>query len=192
MRIVAPVSTVVLVPKSDLFRLNGVHAPNIPSGKNWTDCPEPGTIVLVQQPYTHISAIFGDIMVTRLKSRGVLGVVADGRIRDIASCMDLCQNGDFQVWHRGISAAGPSLEAKPWAVHIPLQIGGVLVYPGDILCADEGSQAIVVIPLQKLQAVMDLLPVHKKASDQVMEDVSRGYSLPEAVARSPDFYSNYR
>lgn len=190
-------STAVLIPKSwtdtSSFPPHLPDKSNIPAGKNWTDCPDPGTVVLVQQPKEHRSAILGDIMVTRLQKRGVLGVVADGRVRDVRSCVDVCNSApNFQVWAKGVSAAGPSLEAKPWAVQVPLQIGDIWVTPGDILCADEEDQVIVVIPQERLHAVFELLPVLKEASDRVIEDVRQGLSIPEAVAKSPNFYSNYK
>ena len=192
----APVSTVVLVPKSwtdvSAFLPDLPNGSNIPQGQNWTDYPDPGTIVLVQQPKEHISAILGDIMVTRLHRRGVLGAVAAGRVRDVKCCTEICRDGTFQVWSKGVSAAGPSLEARPWAVDIPLKVGETWVKPGDILCADEEDQVIVVIPQERLRAVCELLPALKEASDRVIEDVKNGLSLPEAIQRNPDFYSNYK
>ncbi|RFU25915.1 hypothetical protein B7463_g10424, partial [Scytalidium lignicola] len=189
-RIVAPISTVLLVPTSE-YTASGS---NIPKGKNWTEWSPPGTIVVAQQPKGNISALLGDIMASRLKVRGVLGAIVDGRIRDIASCTTLCAEGEgnFQIWSKGFSSAGPSLEAKPWAVDVPLQIGDISVKPGDILCADEGDIAITVVPGELLEQVFALLPVLKKASDGVIEDIKNGISLPEAVSRHPDFYSNYK
>lgn len=118
--------------------------------------------------------------------------MADGRIRDVKSCKEICKDTNFQVWAKGVSAAGPSLEAKPWAVDIPLQIGDVWIRPGDILCADEEDTAIVVIPQSRLGDVVELLPVLKEASQRVLKDVSNGLSLVQAVQRSPNFYSNYK
>ena len=194
-RIVAPVSTAVLIPKDwkDASHM-APHLPatsNIPSGQNWTDCPASGTVVVVQQPTEHISAILGDIMVTRLQYRGVLGVMADGRIRDVKSCREICRATDFVVWSKGISAAGPSLEAKPWAVDIPVRVGGVWVRPMDILCIDEEDEVAVVIPHDRLQATFDLLQTLKPASDGVQDLVREGATLPEAVRQHPNFYSNY-
>lgn len=195
-QVVAPISTTILVPKSWTDASDfPPHLPtesNIPKGQNWTDSPAPGTIVVVQQPQEHISAILGDIMVTRLRKRGVLGAVADGRIRDVKSCKQICRDGNFQLWSRGVSAAGPSLEAKPWAVDIPLEVGGTWIRPGDILCADPEDGVMVVIPRERLRDVMELLPVLKEASDRVIEDVRNGLGLPDAVKRSPNFYSNYK
>ncbi|KAJ0418325.1 ribonuclease E inhibitor RraA/Dimethylmenaquinone methyltransferase [Aspergillus carlsbadensis] len=197
LRLVAPVSTVCFVRKTQVqnLSLKSNDCPlesNIPKGQNWTDCPAPGTIVLAQQPegYTPV-ALLGDIMITRLKSRGVLGAVVDGRIRDVQACSICCQDGDFHLWSRGFSAASPTLEVLPWAVNVPLQFEQVTVRPGDILCADEGDCALVVIPRAALHKVLELLPTLKEASDNVMMDVMRGMSLSEAVKRHPRFYSNY-
>ncbi|KAH8812476.1 DlpA domain protein [Xylogone sp. PMI_703] len=189
-RVVAPISTVLLVPTSEYKASES----NIPPGKNWTDCSAPGTVVLAQQPRGNIAALLGDIMAKRLQVRGVLGAIVDGRIRDIASCIAICKEGEgnFQIWSKGVSAAGPTLEAKPSLVDVPLQIGDVYVKPGDILCADEGDMAVVVIPRGLLEQVVALLPTLKEASDGVIADIQNGLSLPDAVNRHPNFYSNYK
>ena len=195
-RIVAPISTILYVPKA---RANSTSFPesipsesNIPKDKHWTECSAPGSVVLIQQPQGQICALIGDIIATRLKLRGVLGVVAVGRTRDVAACAALCKDGDFQMWSQGFSAAAPSLETKPWMMDIPLQLGELCVKPGDIICVDEGEMALVVIPRGHLERVFDLLPVLKEASDAVLLEVENGTPLMEATKRHPDFYSNHK
>lgn len=77
-------------------------------------------------------------------------------------------------------------------VDVPLQLGQVCVNPGDIICADEGEMAIVVIPRDRLRQTFELLPTLKKASDGVLADIEDGLPLFEATKRHPDFYSNYK
>jgi len=199
MRLVAPVHTVRYERKAHAPPHADPDAaettkfvPNIPKGTNWTDRPDPGSVVLVQAPEGPLSvALIGDIMVTRLKLRGIRGVVVDGRIRDVESCAACCEDGKFQVWSHGFSAAAPSLNTVPWAVDVPLQFGSSSVKPGDILCADEGDRAVIVIPRELLHKVLELLPKLKEASDNVLEDVRNGLTLPNAIKRHPNFYSNY-
>ncbi|KEF60386.1 uncharacterized protein A1O9_01946 [Exophiala aquamarina CBS 119918] len=199
MRLVAPLHTIRYERKAHIppyadrdGAMTTKFESNIPKGTNWTDLPDPGAVVLVQAPEGPLSvALIGDIMVTRLKLRGVRGIVVDGRIRDAESCASCCEDGKFQVWSNGFSAAAPSLNVVPWAVDVPLQFGPLSVRPGDILCADEGDRAVVVIPRDLLQNVLDLLPKLKDASDNVLEDVRNGLTLPDAVKRHPNFYSNY-
>ena len=73
-------------------------------------------------------ATVGDILIERLKVRGVGGLVSDGGVRDYEECL----TADFPIY-----AAGP---ASPASVHghsaadlqTPIQCGGVAVLPGDI------------------------------------------------------------
>lgn len=205
-RLVAPICTVLFVrksggPNSGFSKEDGVKIENnIPKGQNWTDIPEPSSVVLVQQPQGQPkihAALLGDIMTTRLKSRGVLGAMVNGRIRDVESCRATCadNHGDtgayFHLWSRGFSASSPTLEVLPWAVGVPLQFGAMTVQQGDILCADEGDRAVVVIPRELLGKVVESLAVQKNASEAVLEKVKKGQSIPEAVAQHPDFYSAY-
>lgn len=79
--------------------------------------------------------------------------------------------------------------AKPWAVDIPLQIGKLTVKPGDILVADEGEMACCVIPRDKLDDVMELLPTQKEADDGFLNDVQNGMDIKSALSRWPKHYS---
>lgn len=130
-----------------------------------------------------ICAVLGDIMATRLKVRGVKGVVADGRVRDLSALKGLCKDGDFAVWSRSTSTVGTGLEAKPWAVDVPIRIGDVEIKPGDILCADEGDRGCVVIPQDKLSDLMALMPALKQADERCVEDVKAGVDVTEVFRR---------
>ena len=193
-RLVAPVSTVLFVPKvQQEGAASASHMPsesNIPKDKHFTDCPAPGTIVLMQQPEGQVCALLGDLVASRLQHRGVAAAVIDGRVRDIASCGDICDQSDFQVWSKGISAVGTGLQAKPWAIDISLDVGGIIVQPGDIMVADEADRGVVVIPKDKFSEVLELLPELKQADDNVLKDVHAGVDLGEAFRRHRGHYTN--
>ena len=196
-RVVAPVSTVLFMdkdhqPGSDVpDDLLVPEESNLSKGEHFSDAAAPGSIVIMQQPSTQVAALLGDIVATRYKVRGIKGCVTDGRTRDIVGCGELCKDATFQCWAKSISSVGTSLEAKPWAVEIPLKIGKVLVKPGDILCADEGECVCSVIPRDKLDEVLKLLPVHKDADDGLLKDVQGGMGFKEAIKRHPNHYSNH-
>jgi regulator of RNase E activity RraA len=195
-RLIAPINTVLYVRKADVD--NDTLDPtmksqaNIPKGVNWTEIVAPGTITLIQGPPNQAVALIGDIMVTRLKYRSVKACIVDGRIRDVDAISEICGDSDFQAWAGGISAAPPSQEAVPWAVNVPLTIGKVVVREGDVMVLDEPERSVIVIPQEKLKEVADLMPILKEASDRVIELVKAGSTLVDAIAKNPNFYSNYK
>lgn len=143
----------------------------------------------MHQPADQLVAVLGDIVATRLKLRGVLGVVTDGRMRDIVPCDEICSDGKFTLWSKALSTVGTSMEAKAWAVDVPVSVGPVQVNPGDILFADEGERGAVVIPKEKLKEVVNLLEVQKKEDDGLLEDVKKGMSMIDAIKLHPKHYS---
>lgn len=147
---------------------------------------------MLQQPSGQIVALLGDIIATRFKVRGLAGAIVDGRMRDVAGCGSLCTDGTFAVWSKGLSTVGTSLEAKPWAVDIPVKVGGVVVQPGDFAVLDEAEKGIVVIPQEKLAEVAEVLPGLKEADDAVLRDVQAGVGVKEAFQKHRGHYVHHQ
>jgi regulator of RNase E activity RraA len=60
-----------------------------------------------------------------------------------------------------------------------LDIDGTLVSPGDLAVSDPVN-GVVVIPQDKVSAVLELLPKLTSADDKVKEDVLKGMTVFEA------------
>lgn len=86
------------------------------------------------------------------------------------------------VWARGTSAVGAGAEAKPQAVQVPVDIGGVEVSPGDMLFLDPAEGA-VRIPKDLIEQVLEFLPGHSKQEDAVKGMIAEGKSVQEAFAK---------
>jgi len=83
-------------------------------------------------------ALIGEIMKNVAKMRGALGAVIDGAIRDVAAF----RNDDFACYARGVCHRGPYKDG-PGEINVPVTVGGMLVYPGDIIIGDDdGAVAI--------------------------------------------------
>jgi 4-hydroxy-4-methyl-2-oxoglutarate aldolase len=48
----------------------------------------------------------------------------------------------FPVFHRGTSPRGPT-KRFPGEVQVPIELGGVLVSPGDLVCVDDDGLVVV-------------------------------------------------
>lgn len=65
---------------------------------------------------------------------------------------------------------------------MPLDIDGTIVSPGDLALIDS-TNGVVVIPKDKVAAVLDLLPKITQADEKVKEDVLKGMTVHEAFKR---------
>jgi len=178
-KIIAPASTVKLVPKGPAFTsLPNDHPGAIPKGAHWVDLTEKGTMVVIEQPPGQTCAAIGGIMATRMKIREVAGCLVGGRVRDLIEL----RSSSLPIWGIGVSTVGTGAESKVIARNIPVSICGVVINPGDIIFCDP-IEGVVSIPRSLLQPVLDMMPKLVAADDRVKEAVLNGSSVFEAFAR---------
>ncbi|KAH7238940.1 ribonuclease E inhibitor RraA/Dimethylmenaquinone methyltransferase [Fusarium tricinctum] len=169
---VAPVSTVLFAPKGqDLLETQK----NIPEGTHWADLTEAETVVVLKQPDGQKNAVCGGIMAVRMKMCQAKGIVVAGRVRDIQEL----KSTSLPIWARGLSTVGVGGGSVPWAVQVPLDIDGTRVCPGDLAFSDP-INGVVVIPQDKVSAVLELLPKLTAADDKIKEDIIRGATVYES------------
>lgn len=103
---------------------------------------EPGDFLVINGFGYPGRAVMGDILTRYFSSRGAVGAIVDGAVRD----RDEIRQQQFPVWSRSVTPAGP-WKHGPGAVGTPVAIGGVVINPGDVVVAD--SDGIVAVPLKK-------------------------------------------
>lgn len=88
-KIIAPASTLKLIDKwSSEPALPDGHSNALPKGSHWVDLTDEDTVVVIEQPSSHLCAAIGGIMAYRMKARGAVGCVVGGRVRDLAELKD--------------------------------------------------------------------------------------------------------
>lgn len=141
----------------------------------------PGDVLVVvnSAPSTH--GMFGDLLAGSLAARGVRALVIDAGVRDTA---DLRAMG-FAVWSRYVSCEG-TVKNTPGSVNVPVVLGGVVVRPGDVVCADDDGVVVVerALAVRALEASEERL-VKEAATRQRLDAGELGldiYGLREKLA----------
>lgn len=157
--------------REDIDLLEAYRDPDHPQRYAVEHCP-PGQVLVIDSRGDARAASAGDILVTRLKVRGVAGIVTDGGFRDTPAIARL----GFPAYHRRPSApTGPILHHAA-DVGLPIGCGGVAVYPGDILVGD--GEGVVVIPRHLAAEVAEEAAEMTLYEEWVSLEVRAGRALP--------------
>ena len=129
------------------------------------DMAKPGDVIMIDAGGYMERAIFGELMATYCKTRGIAGIVCDGAVRDFDG---LSRMTDFAVYAKGATPNGP-YKNGPGEINVPVVIGGKTVRPGDIVVGDADG-LIIIDPAQ----AEDLAKAARKTiekEDQIMKDI---------------------
>jgi regulator of RNase E activity RraA len=146
---------------------------------------EPGDVFVVDAMGNLEAGTMGDILATRIKTRGAAGIVADGCVRD----SPFIKRMGIPVYTRSIHPAANTSAILPFAHNEPIQCGGVTVLPGDVLLGDE--EGVVVIPPKLAAELAEWGQEHEDLEVFLRRKIEQGATIAEAYPPNEQVRAEY-
>ena len=139
-----------------------------------------GDIVVVDAGGDTETSVCGGLMGGLAKNRGIRGMVVDGAGRDIDELEDI----GWPIWTRAITARGThtmfSGRKEELSLNVPIQCGGVVVNPGDVVIAD--TIGVTVVPIGRAEEVLERAREQAEREQKTREWVAQGKTLEDLLA----------
>jgi regulator of RNase E activity RraA len=138
----------------------------------------PGDIIVVEQRTGVDAAGWGGNLSLGAKLRGIAGVVVEGSSRDV----DEAREYDFPVFareHTSRTARGRIVET---GTNVPIQVGSVMVAPGDYVVAD--GSAVVFVPARDIERVLETAEAIVERERAMAQALREGAPISQVMGRS--------
>ncbi len=120
---------------------------------------------------------WGELLSTAAMARGARGAVIDGFIRDTRKIMEM----RFPIFTTGISPVDSNGRGEVIAYNVPIECGGVIVNPGDIVFGD--ADGVVVIPNDIENTVVHAALEKVQDENKTRDELREGATLKEVYDR---------
>ncbi len=134
---------------------------------------EPGDVLVADTMGQGAVSTGGDVVFSRILTRDAAGLVTDGAVRDGAKVVKY----GYPVFAGSSTPTVGEPHILPYEVNEPIQCGGVLVWPGDIIMGDDDG--VVVLPSQLAEEV-----VHEAIGAEEREEAILEYTQEHKVSPS--------
>ncbi len=171
--------------REDLDTLDIFRDPENPQRKA-VEMVGPGQVLVQDCRGDTRAASGGNILATRMRMRGVAGVVTDGAMRD---SQDIAKQ-PFPVFVKGRSASLNLTVHHAVDINVPIACAGVPVFPGDIIVGDE--EGAVVIPRHLADEVAQPAAEQEDLERFILEKVENGASLPGTYPPNEEILAEYQ
>lgn len=175
MRIVGPALTV-----RNIAHATQIHkaAVDKTSGQGETEAhnlAEPGDVLVIQGIMG--CSNMGGQSATIARRQGFIGAVVDATVRDPEQYRSM----GWPVWCRGFTPITGKWRMQTVEVNGTVQICGVQVRPGDLVCADEAGVAFV--PRERAADILEVARRIDGADTKRKSDIDRGVSVSDLVQK---------
>lgn len=130
--------------------------------------------VLVVGTGNFIAGYWGEVLTVAAEAAGVVGLIIDGGVRDIAAL----KKRQFPVFARGISLKG-TVKASAPSVGQAFNFAGAMVAPGDLVVADDDG--VIIIPIADAPRTFTEGEARASKEAEMMQALTEGRSTLELM-----------
>ena len=134
----------------------------------------PGMVVVAAVGGYMRAGAWGEILTAAAQARGLAGLAIDGAVRDI----DAIREAKFPVFSRGL-AIGSCTKERSGRVGVPIQFGGVVVSPGDMILGD--ADGLVVVDQERLDEVYETACKRRTRELEIISQLRLGRTTIELL-----------
>ena len=134
---------------------------------------QPGDVIVVDRCGDTMHACWGGVVTMTAHLRGFAGAVVDGVATDLVEIVEL----KFPVYCTGTSAITTKILGLGGEINTPVQCGGVVVHPGDLVTAD--ANGVLVIPPEDVESVMEEALKRQEREKAVIQRLRDGEHLAD-------------
>ena len=121
-----------------------------------------------------VAGYWGEVLTVAAEAAGVIGLVIDGGVRDIAALRER----QFPVFTRGISMRG-TIKASAPSVGKPISFTGTPVETGDLVIADDDG--VLIVPQNHVERTLSEGQARFEKEAKMMEELTKGKSTLELM-----------
>ena len=175
-RIVGPALTVRNIQRSaQIHKAATVDKTNTQGETEAHNLAVPGDVLVIQGVMG--CSNMGGQSATIAKRQGFIGAIVDATVRD----PDGYRSMDWPVWCKGFTPITGKWRMETVEVNGVVEICGVQVRPGDLVCADEAGVAFV--PRERAADVLQIARQIDAGDNKRKADIDKGTSVADLITR---------
>ena len=141
---------------------------------NYIDHVPKDAVILIDNDGREDCTTWGDILTQVALHKGIRGTVIHGACRDVDEISHL----NYPVFTKAVTMRSGKNRVYKAFEQVELQIGSVLIRPGDIIFADDCG--VLVIPKEKVDGVIQKAKNIKETEEAILKAVKEGMGLEQA------------
>ena len=174
-RIVGPALTVRNIQRTAQIHRAALDKSNTQGESEAHNLAEPGDVLVIEGVMG--CSNMGGQSATVARRQGFAGAIVDGTVRDPEQYRGM----GWPVWCRGFTPITGKYRMQTVEVNGTVQVCGVQVSPGDLVCADEAG--VCVVPREQAAALLEVARKIDAGDTKRKKDIDEGASVADLMQR---------